>query len=100
MLKKHLELDNCINTRLKLVEKSQFLEKSLTTLKNNEDFILLVLKLITLLLSVPIPKVVSQVDEKLSNYMIKNLFKSEDTQIVIYSINLIYKIIRSTSSKF
>ena len=97
MLKKKLELDSTISTRIKLVEKSKFLEKSLTVLKNNPDFVLLVLKLITLLLKVTIPKVVTMVDNILSEYIVSHLFKSDDTQIVIYSINLIYKIIKTTS---
>lgn len=99
LLKKQLELDSSLSTRMKLVEKSQFLEKSLLVLKSNPDFVLLVLKLITLLLKVSIPKVISLVDQILSEYIVDNLFQSDDTQIVIYSINLIYKIIKTTAPK-
>ena len=92
-------MDDSVSTRIKIVERSQFLDKSLTVLKNNPDFVLLVLKLVTLILNVPVPKVVSLIDQKLSTYVVETLFLSEDTQILIYSINLIYKIIRSTSGK-
>lgn len=61
-LKKYLDKNSDESARLKIVEKSEILKKSLLVMQSHPQFTLLVLKILTLMLVTPIAKIVSQID--------------------------------------
>lgn len=94
-LYKRVSIDKRLKTRQKICD-SKTLQKSKELLKKHPNFQVLILQLLTAMLSNPFQKLFDIIASLFWDDLLK-LMKDPSSKIVIYSVNIIHKIVRGAS---